>query len=370
MSVGVSPLEIFRAKGVPHRRLEDWKYSDLRSLVDAESVSLAPRLGIEVSAPAPIERAEIGADGLPEWASVRLGALSRGEAMEAAARAFEPNGVALRVPAGSRVLETLRIAFEHEGHGEILLFVEQGASLTLLETHHGAGEGLRNISVSIFLEHAAQLTHVRQAPPAKDLVSVETIMIHAGRSAHYRAHFANLGARLSRTEIAINLAGEGAEAELSGVTVLGGDTHSDITTRIDHSVGHTTSRQVFKMVAGGHSRAVYQGKIVVHKGADDSDSRQTAKALLLGARAEADLKPELEIFADDVKCAHGAAAGDLDADSLFYLRARGIPENEARTMLIRAFLEEIVDAIGDETVRAATTHFVEAGLAAAMKDAP
>src|SRR6185312_15183491 len=105
--------------------------------------------------------------------------------------------------------------------------------------------------------------------------------------------------------------------------------HADVTTHVAHEVGRTQSTQLFKKVVSGHARAVYQGKVTVAQGANGSDSRQSAKALLLGNRAEADLKPELEIFADDVKCAHGAAVGDLDADSLFYLRARGIPETEA-----------------------------------------
>jgi Fe-S cluster assembly protein SufD len=126
---------------------------------------------------------------------------------------------------------------------------------------------------------------------------------------------------------------------------------------------------LFKNVAGGHSRAVYQGKITVREGANGSDSRQTAKGLLLGARAEIDLKPELEIFADDVKCAHGAAVGDLDSDSLFYLRARGITQVEARNLLIRAFLEDAVLQIADETIRAEVWRAVEEALPRAMEGA-
>ncbi|HEY6578097.1 MAG TPA: SufD family Fe-S cluster assembly protein, partial [Rhizomicrobium sp.] len=118
---------------------------------------------------------------------------------------------------------------------------------------------------------------------------------------------------------------------------------------------------------GGNSRAVYQGKITVSKGADGSDSRQTAKALLLGEHAEADLKPELEILADDVKCAHGAAIGDLDADSLFYLRSRGLPERDARGMLLRGFLEEAVAEIERDDAREAVWRFVEGGLARAQE---
>jgi len=148
-------------------------------------------------------------------------------------------------------------------------------------------------------------------------------------------------------ELEIALEGEGARAHLSGVSVLDGKRHSDVTTHVIHRVGNTNSTQLFKHVAGGGSRAVYQGKVTVAKGANGSDSNQSAKALLLGDGAEADLKPELEIFADDVKCAHGAAVGDLDAESLFYLRARGIPEHEARGLLLHAFLEDAVAQIAN-----------------------
>jgi Fe-S cluster assembly protein SufD len=213
------------------------------------------------------------------------------------------------------------------------------------------------------------LTHVHEAPSEGEAVSVETISVVQQANSQYRAHFMQGGRKLSRTEIDITLAGDGAEADLSGVSVLGDRAHADITTRIVHAVPNTTSRQLFKKVAGGHSRAVYQGKITVREGAIGSDSRQTAKALLLGNHAEADLKPELEILADDVKCAHGAAVGDLDADSLFYLRARGIPEHEARGMLVHAFLQEVVDGIEDERLRASAIAFVDAGLARAMAEA-
>src|SRR4029077_14282332 len=145
---------------------------------------------------------------------------------------------------------------------------------------------------------------------------------------------------------------------LSGVSVLSGNAHADVTTHVTHAVGQTQSTQLFKKVVGGHGQAVYQGKVTVAQGADGSDSRQTAKALLLGERAEADLKPELEILADDVKCAHGAAVGELDIDSLFYLRTRGIPENEARALLLRAFLEEAVADIEDDAVRTAVWRFI------------
>jgi Fe-S cluster assembly protein SufD len=221
--------------------------------------------------------------------------------------------------------------------------------------------------VDIVLNDGAVLNHIRCAPFTPKSFMIEHIAVAVSAGAQYRAHFANFGSRLSRTELHITLQGEGAEAHLSGITVLGNDGHADVTSHIEHAAGKTLSTQLFKHVAGGKSRAVYQGKITVREGANGSDSRQTARALLMSERAEADMKPELIIFADDVKCAHGATAGDLDPESLFYLCSRGIPEKEARRMLISAFLQEAVDTIGSEDLRAAIWHEVEGALPRAME---
>jgi Fe-S cluster assembly protein SufD len=152
--------------------------------------------------------------------------------------------------------------------------------------------------------------------------------------------------------------------------VLGESLHTDVTTEIYHASGQTQSTQLFKNAVGGRAHAIYQGKIVVAPGANGSDSRQTAKAILLSDTAEADLKPELEILADDVKCAHGAATGDLDADSLFYLRSRGIPEREARDLLVRAFLDDAVLPISDPALHDAAWRKIESALADVMGNAP
>ena len=234
-----------------------------------------------------------------------------------------------------------------ESHiGSALL--EAGAALTLVE---GAGAAdFRNVGFEIVVGEGASLNHVRLSPAAPEAILVEEIGLTLAARALYTAHFANFGAKLSRVELEIALQGEGAAAHLSGVSVLKND-HADVTTHVIHAVGNTQSTQLFRHVAGGRSRAVYQGKVTVAKGADGADSRQTAKALLLGEAAEADLKPELEILADDVKCAHGAAVGDLDTDSLFYLRARGIPERDARHLLIHAFLEDALTDIANIDLR-------------------
>jgi Fe-S cluster assembly protein SufD len=221
-------------------------------------------------------------------------------------------------------------------------------------------EDLANIAVDIVVGRGARLTHVRHAA-TNDAAQFVDYAVRLVEGSGYRSHFANFGGRLSRVELHVLLEGEGAEANLSGVGALDG-AHADLTTHVTHAVGATRSTQLVKYVAGGRARGVYQGKVTVAPGANGSDSSQTAKGLLLGDRAEIDLKPELEILADDVKCAHGAAVGDLDMDSLFYLRTRGVPESEARAILMRAFLADAVDDIVDEALRAEVWRAVDAAL--------
>jgi Fe-S cluster assembly protein SufD len=348
----------FAALGVPHRRVEDWKYSDLKTAIDDANDDAAVSWSLG-TLPAGIELFDLAQADAPEWVRKHFGTLPQ-NAMASASFAQARTGFAMRVTgaAGPVTLE-----FADHGMARALIVLEDGAALTLSETVETAA--FANLGMEIVIGANAQLTHIRSAR-ASNAAQVEEYAVTVARDGVYRAHLFNGGAKLSRAEFRIALAGANAQAHLSGVSVLGDGAHADVTTHIIHAVGHTTSTQLFKHVAGGKSRAVYQGRITVEQGADKSDSRQTAKALLMGIRAEADLKPELEIFADDVKCAHGAAVGDLDANSLFYLRARGIPEAEARNMLVRAFLEEAVDEIADEAIRAMVWRAVEDALPKAM----
>jgi Fe-S cluster assembly protein SufD len=349
----------FAALGVPHRRVEDWKYSDLKSAIGEVEKAGPARFDIDCI-PAFVTSYNFEDGEAPDWVRQHLGV---GNAMSAAALAFSETGWAFRVSGVAP--EPMRLKFHTPGHTRVLVVLDDGAELALIETvEHSTG--LHNVGVDLVLGAGARLTHIRIAEAAPDAVQVEQYAVRVARDGVYRAHLFNGGAKLSRAEFQIALAGENASAQLSGVSVLGDGAHADVTTHVVHAVGHTTSTQLFKHVAGGKSRAVYQGRVTVEQGADKSDSRQTAKALLMGERAEADLKPELEIFADDVKCAHGAAVGDLDTASLFYLRARGIPEAEARNMLVRAFLEEAVDEIADEALRETVWASVEAALPKAM----
>ncbi len=308
-------LESFRVRGMPHRRFEHWRYSDLRAVLDAGQVAQAGTARWQIEAlPHGVEMFDLAKPDAPDWVLGNLGNIGNRPTMEEASLAFADGGVALRIPRGSRIVEPIRLQVSHPGNLRWLIVVEEGASATVFEPHAVDAGLLRNVGVEISLAVGAELSHVRCAHFAPKSFMVEHIAVMAGKDARYRAHFANFGSRLSRTEMHILLNGEGAEAHLSGVTVLGLESHSDVTSHIEHTAGHTLSTQLFKHVAGGKSRAAYQGKITVREGAMGSDSRQTARALLMSQRAEADLKPELIIFADDVKCANGATVGDLDPE--------------------------------------------------------
>ncbi|HEX3755021.1 MAG TPA: SufD family Fe-S cluster assembly protein [Rhizomicrobium sp.] len=335
------------ASGVPTRRIEEWKYSDLKAALGEPGIGGAMAEWLIDELPYGIELFDLSQPNPPAWVIAHFGA-SADNAMSAASLVLAAGGVALRVPAGFVAEQPMKLDFAGMGHVRGLLVLEDGASLTLVE---GTGVAdFRNVGFEIVLGANSSLQHVRQSAPAPNAVLVEEIALTLASNATYKAHFASFGGKLSRVELEIALAGTGAAAHLSGVSVLNG-LHADVTTHVVHAVGGTESTQLFKHVATGAGRAVYQGKVTVAKGADGSDSRQTAKALLLGDRAEADLKPELEILADDVKCAHGAAVGDMDGESLFYLRARGIPEGEARRLLLRAFLEDALAEIADAALR-------------------
>ncbi len=319
-------VDNFRTRGVPHRRIEAWKYSDLKSVVGADQVASAGAA-----------KWTIEAEGV-EMIGAREGGFAG--AMGEASLAFADAGFGLRVAKAGKV----RVSFTTPGQARVRIVVESGATLDYIET--AEGEGFQNVGMDVSVGEGAVFTHIRIAR-RNEGVRIEDVNASVAAHGIYRLHAAHFGSALSRLELKIALNGEGAEAHLSGVSVLD-SMHADVTTHIVHANGDTQSTQLFKHVAGGKARVVYQGKITVAEGANGSDSRQTAKALLLDERAEADLKPELEIFADDVKCAHGAAVGDLDVESLFYLRSRGIAEEEARGLLIRAFLREAFDGVRDD----------------------
>jgi Fe-S cluster assembly protein SufD len=334
---------------LPNRRLEAWKYTDLRNAIDPAAVEAAPTAEWKLESVS-------GALDVGELPAI----LPRGQhgVMGETAASLAKSGLFLRI--GKDEAGESHVRLTKGGHGRLLIVLEDGGSLTLRETT--PADDFTNIAFDIVLGRSARLTHLREAPANETAVRVADFSVRMAAGAIYRAHIADFGGKLSRTELHVAMEGEGAKADLSGVSVLSDRRHADITTHITHEVGNTQSAQLFKLIAGGNARGVYQGKISVAHGANGSDSRQTAKGLLLGERAEIDLKPGLEILADDVKCAHGAAIGDLDPESLFYLRSRGVAETEARAMLMRAFVGDAVEQVADEALRASLWSLVDDAL--------
>lgn len=225
------------------------------------------------------------------------------------------------------------------------LIISKGAEVTLIETIKSAekGVGVARQQSTLKLEEGARLTHIRLQQIDASAFHWSTLNIELGRDAHYQQVTLNLGAALARQEIVAKLVAPGAHFGLAALQLLGATQHGDITTQVFHDAPHTSSSQLVKNVLSAQARGVYQGQIRVAPGAQKTDGQQQSRALLLSAQAEMNTKPELEIFADDVKCSHGAALGALDDKALFYMRARGISEGEARSLLIAAFIGEVLE---------------------------
>jgi Fe-S cluster assembly protein SufD len=205
----------------------------------------------------------------------------------------------------------------------------------------------------------AMLDHVklqREAPTAYHLAAM---FARVDRAATFRSHAVTLGARIARNDLVATLAGEGAECTLDGLYVAGGDSLVDTHTTIDHAVPNCPSHELYKGILADRARAVFNGKIVVRPDAQKTNAKQTNKALLLSDHAQINTKPQLEIFADDVKCTHGAAIGQLDEDAMFYLQARGIAEADARNLLIHAFAGEVLDGVREDVVRERAMRLLE-----------
>ena len=390
-------MAAFAATGVPTRRVEAWKYTDLAASL-AETLDPALPLhdvrvddgafsgipGVRVAfvggylhtiegSETGVEIVDLGTIGTttPAWVKDHLGLLAAGadQPLGAASLALMRSGVAVRVRAPNAALHLEFInplrRGDYASHSRVLIVIEEGASLRLMESHTGEGtdQSLANIGVEFVLLPGAKLEHMRLQAEAPSVRHVTSIGARLGRGAAYRALYAALGAHLSRLDVVARLEGEGADVNLRNITAPHAGI-ADITTVMDHASPHTTSRQLFKSVVGGTGKAVSQGRVLVREGAVKTDSHQLFKSLLLSRRAESDAKPELEIFADDVICGHGTAIGALDDDALFYLRSRGIPEPEAKELLIQAFLEDAIDDFVDPAVHSALWQHLDVALKA------
>ncbi len=377
----------FKAQGFPTRKIEAWHFTDLglvarsgfaEALTPVDGDLILPETdapqrvvffdgryrGDLSSADAPVR--SLGAN--LSAAEGLLGSAARVDDVPLAAlntMLFE-DGALIDLPAGTEggAIELLSIIEANDRpvavHPRHVIRLGKGATLVLIERSIGRGEGryLHNPVVEIVLEEGAHLTHARIQQEGKDGIFLSTVFAKAAAGATYDSFLLHAGAKFSRSEAHVSLDGPKAMAHLNGAQLLSDGQFGDCTTFLDHAAPDCASRQTVKTVLSGKSRGVFQGKIHVHQVAQRTDGYQMNQALLLSDQAEINSKPQLEIYADDVKCSHGATVGELDEDQLFYLRARGIPEATARSMLIEAFLEEAVQSVEEETARAALSRAV------------
>jgi len=384
---------VFAGSGLPTRRVESWKYSDLsRALAHAPEESGPPR-------PAPVlpeahlalfengvlneaksALAAVGAVPLrqvladpatPFAAQIGYVNPQKNHALLNLNTALMEDGLVLHVPAHTKLTAPLYLRYEWEGeearapegrHLRILILLDEGAEATVLEAHSGT-PAFSTIVSEVRLAAGARFTHVRldRLGAASRQSAITLGELAAGAS--YNGFYLSEGGRFSRHEALLQLSGREAQAQLNGIYLVADGRHCDNTTIITHAGPDTMSRQAFRGVLAGDSRGVYQGCVRVQPDAQGTDARQMSRTLLLSRQAEIATKPELEIFADNVKCSHGATAGELDSAALFFLRARGIPEAEARALLIEAFLGEALETIENEPMRACAVAAVSDWLA-------
>ncbi len=406
-------IERFCDLGVPTPRVEAWKYTRLRPLEKTayraagetdrtadgtldvgrlptilggaachRLVFVNGRLRLDLSALGALPdgaRLESLRDALNRDPGALEGQLGRigvldGQPMLALNTAMMDDGYVLRVGPGVAVSAPVEIVFlggtadePVACHTHNLILLDEGSRATVVEHHVGAGRGayFANGATEISLAGAAHLTHHKVQAESPSALHLATVHAEVGSDATYDSFAFASGARLSRNEVGVRLIGSGAHCRLTGAYMVDGEQHCDNTTVVEHMVPDTSCREVFKGVLDGKARGVFQGRIVVHADAQRTDGHQTCKTLLLSDRAEIDAKPELEIYADDVKCSHGATAGAIDEDALFYLRSRGIPEAAARGLLVRSFLAETLHDVKPEPLAEALEEKIAAWLSPA-----
>ncbi len=390
--------EAFAASGWPTKRLEAWKYTDLRALLK-RPVAADPATEAEIDrAPGLLADGDVAArlvfvdgryrpglsriENLPAGLTLidlktalagrsdliddTLGSIAdvTADPMVALNTALIDGGTLLHVARGVTVTGPIEIvsvtgvsASPRAWSPRHLWILDEGSAADVVEVHVGLGEmpTFANAVTEIRIGDNARLRHFKHHDEGSAAANLAASHAVLGRDARFEMFTLTIGALLSRTGVHARLEGAGGSSRISGAYLLDGDRHCDNTSVIELAAPHTGCRQLFKGVLDDRSHGVFQGRIVVEPHAQHVDGHQLSRAILLSADAEVAQKPELEIWADDVKCSHGATVGDLDRDALFYLRARGLPEAAARRLLIEAFLTEAFEEVDHHAVRTAMT---------------
>ncbi len=318
------PLTALDPDNLPTPKVEEWKFTNL------------PR-----AIPANLVRAE---DEEEEIIHIK-----RGELRE------NPVEVLFTGVDGSHHIDQLKIK------------VEDGAQVTVIERHEGQGAYWKNRVTEIEVGRNAHLNHIRIQNDSTQAVNTNMAHVKIARDAVYNGFSLNIGGKLTRHDIHAEIQGENAELSFNGVNLLNGTQHGDTTIVIEHQKPNGRSNQFYRSLIDDKAHCVFQGKVHVHQIAQNTDGYQLSNTLLLSPDAEMDTKPELEIYADDVKCSHGATTGQLDEEPLFYLRQRGLNEAQARLLLVQAFVDEVVDKVTNEAMREEILKITDTWLETALK---
>jgi Fe-S cluster assembly protein SufD len=401
-------FDTFQRQGLPHRRMEEWKYTDLRaSMRDVLPLAPAPdhaafalaedalKLLDEQSTRRLVLVDGVFAPQLSQLAKLEKGLTIRtlrdvlqtgGEAIRARilpqTQAADPmialnaammtDGVVIEIADGVELKQPLEIihiatAKATSAFTRSLVSVANNTKVTLIERFlatEGADAYQVHDAIVIAVGDHARLDHVRLMEDARDAFNITTGFVTVGADSHFNTFNMTSGGNVSRYQGFIKCAGEHSHIATNGVNLLNGTQHGDTTLFLDHAVPNCSSNEVFRAVLDERGHSVFQGRIIVQPGAQKTAAKMMTRALLLSDEAEADNKPELEIFADDVTCGHGATTGALDESLLFYLRARGLTEKEAQALLIAAFVGEAIESIVNDDLREAAMATAERWLAA------
>jgi Fe-S cluster assembly protein SufD len=371
---------------------EDWKYTDLKVLANL-SLGPAPRATVDISGhllPEMVGTRQVFVNGhhaphascasavpagvrflplsIASEACHSLGSLEnsakRGLFEDLNTARFE-DGAVLLVPKNMKVALPLHLLFITKADTPIAVFprvmvvLERGAELELVEEHHGEGIYLSCPVVEVRLGEGAILRHERVQRESEEAFHLGTLKAEVAKGGQYHSHTLSFGARLSRQQPWVRLA-EGAEVSLDGLALLDGHQVADTHSFLLHAEPHATSHQLHKCIVDGRARAIFNGQILVAPHAQGTDARQQSRNLLLSESARVDTKPQLEIYADDVKCSHGATVGQLDPEELFYLQSRGLNADDARNLLTYGFAADVLNRIPVASLRRALRHLVMA----------
>ncbi len=327
----------FTENGFPTVKNEEWKYTNVASIANSKFKFMGSREW----------KYDIDYDLLGQFNYKRNG-------FTALNLAFAQISF-VRIPKNAKSEEPLKFEFQSGSDAEmfphIIVIAEAGSKATIIENYESDGKSFTNSAVQIFVEDNANLTHYRVQTESAEAFNIGTTEVNLGRGSFYNATNINLGAKLSRHDIHLKFNAEGGEAFVDGLYMLSGNQHHDTHSTIDHALPNCVSHQNYKGVLNDKSRGVFNGKVFVRANASGTDAQQSNKNLLMSNDARVDTKPQLEIFNDDVKCAHGATVGQLEEEELFYLLSRGLNESLARNLLTYGFAEEIVNKIGVESIK-------------------